>query len=127
MTARVPKEEMRGAEGDVLLQFRQQNPAAVPFDTTDLALVVEIDQQSERPLFVDFETRRFVLIAQPPRQRHMLTGMAAAILLDRLRGKPVDLTVRSDSGPGYSIPMRGVDFDFANADFGQCVAALPAT
>jgi hypothetical protein len=127
MTARVPKDAARDTDGDVLLQFRQQKPAAVPFATTDLALVVEIDQQSDRPLFVDFETRRFALIAQPPRQRHMLTGMAAEVVLDRLRAKPVDLTVSSDDGAGYSIPMRGLDFDFANAEFGECLATLAAT
>jgi hypothetical protein len=127
MTARVPTEAMRGNEADVLLQFRQQKPAAVPFATTELALIVEINQQSDRPLFVNFETKRFALIAQPPRQRHMLTGMAAEIVLDRLRAKPVDLVVCSAGGPGYSIPMRGLDFDFANAEFGECVAALAAT
>jgi hypothetical protein len=127
MTARVPKESLRGTDGDVLLQFRKQRPAAVPFATTDLALVVEIDQQSDRPLFVNFETKRFGLIAQPPRQRHMLTGMAAEVVLERLRAKPVELDVSSDGGPGYSIPMRGLDFDFANAEFGECLATLAAS
>jgi hypothetical protein len=127
MTARVPPGAARGMDGDVLLQFRQQKPAAVPFATTDLALVVEIDQQSDQPLFVELETKPFALITQPPRQRHMLTGMSAEVVLDRLRAKPVDLTVRSEGGPGYSIPMRGQDFDFANADFAECRAALAAT
>jgi hypothetical protein len=127
MTARVPKETLRGTDGEVLLQFRKQRPAAVPFATTDLALVVEIDQQSDRPLFVDFETKRFGLIAQPPRQRHMLAGMAAEVLLDRLRATPVELNVSSDGGESYSIPMRGLDFDFANAEFGECLASLAAT
>lgn len=127
MTARVPKEAVRGTESDVLLQFRQQKPAAVPFATTDLALVVEINEQSDRPLFVDFETKRFTLIAQPPQQRHMLVGMDAEVVLDRLRARPVELVVSSDGAQGYSIPMRGLDFDFANAEFGECLAALSAT
>lgn len=127
MTARVPKEAVRGTDADVLLQFRKQTPAAVPFATTDLALVVEIDQQSDRPLFVEFETKPFGLIAQPPRQRHMLSGMAAEVVLERLRAQPVDLTVSSDGAPGYSIPMRGLDFDFANAEFGECLASLAAS
>jgi hypothetical protein len=48
-------------------------------------------------------------------------------VLDRLRATPVDLTVSSDGAPGYSIPMRGLDFDFANAEFGECLATLAAS
>ena len=126
MTARVPKEQIRGADGDVLLQFRQQKPAMAPFATTDLAVVVAIDQQSERPLFVDFKTRIFDLIAQPPQQQHMLTGSGAQSVLDGLRAGPVELTVRSEDGKSYSIPMRGLDFDFAYAELNECLARLAA-
>jgi hypothetical protein len=126
MTARVPKEQVRGAEGDVLLQFRRQKPATAPFGTTDLAVVVAVDQQSERPLFVDFKTRMFELIAQPPQQQHMLTGSAAETVLESVRVGPVDLTVRSEDGNRYAIPMRGLDFDFAYADFSECLEGLAA-
>jgi hypothetical protein len=127
MTARVPKDDIRGATGDVLLQFRRQKPAAVPFATTDLALLVEIDQLSDRALFVEYDNRRFGLISQPPRQRHMLTGMPAEIVLDRMKANPVELAVRSDGAPGYSVPMRALDFDFANQQFAECSAALGST
>jgi hypothetical protein len=126
MTARVPKELIRGAEGDVLLQFRRQDPEVAPFATTDLALIVAVDQQSERPLFVDFGGRMFELIAQPPQQKHILTGMVTEVMLNDLRSRPVDLAVRSDGGPGYSIPMRGLDFDFAYPEFSACLEALRA-
>lgn len=126
MTARVPKEQIRGADGEVLLQFRRQKPALAPFGTTDLAVVVAIEQQSERPLFVDFKTRIFDLIAQPPQQQHMLIGPGAQSVLDAVRAGPVDLTVRSEDGKSYSIPMRGLDFDFANAEFSECLAGLAA-
>lgn len=124
MTARVPQEDVPGADGDVLLQFRRQKPALAPFATTDLALVVAINQQTGQPLSVSFGQRRFSLIAQPPQQTHMLTGMGAEVLLDNLRAKPLELTVRSDAGKGYSVPLRGADFDFAYADFSECLATL---
>jgi hypothetical protein len=124
MTARVLKEQIRDADGDVLLQFRRQKPAVAPFATTDLALVVAIDQQSERPLFVDFGTRLFDLIAQPPQQQHMLAGVAAETILGDLRVRPVELTVRSDGGQKYSIAMRGQDFEIAYAEFNECLTAL---
>lgn len=127
MTARVPNERVRGIEGDVLLQFRKQTPAAAPFATTELALIVEIDQQSEQPLFVDVDSKRMSLIAQPPQQRHILTGMAAQIVLDRLRATQVEVTVRSDGGPSSAIPLRGVDFDFASTEFGECLTTLSAS
>lgn len=126
MTARVPKDQARGADGDVLLQFRRQKPAMAPFGTTDLAVVVAIDQQSERPLFVDFKTRIFDLIAQPPQQQHMLAGAAAESVLEGVRAGPVDLTVRGEGGKSYSVPMRGPDFDFAYAEFSECLTGLAA-
>jgi hypothetical protein len=54
MTARVLKQDIAGADGDVLLQFRRQVPAVPPFATTDLALVVQVYQQKEQPLLVSF-------------------------------------------------------------------------
>ena len=124
MTARVPKEAAAGVGGDILLQFRRQRPAVAPFATTDLALIVEIDQQSEQPLLVNFGQKRLALIAQPPRQQHMLAGMAADALLEGLRSRPADLTVRSGAVPGYSIPVRAVDFEFAHTEFSECLATL---
>jgi len=127
MTARVPKREIPGADGDVLLQFRRQIPAVAPFSTTELTLIVQIDQQSEQPLIVNFGQKRLTLFAHPPQQKHMLSGMAADALLEGLRSRPADLTVRSASTPSYSIPVRGLDFDFAYADFSECLRALQAT
>lgn len=127
MTARVPKEEVPGADGDILLQFRRQKPALAPFATTDLAFVVEIYQQSERPLLVEFAQKRLALIAQLPQQKHMLAGMTAEVMLERLRSEPVELTVRSDGAPSYSIPVRGLDFEFAYAEFSECLATLAAS
>lgn len=126
MTSRVPKEELPGANGDVLLQFRRQKPAVAPFATTDLALVVAIDQQSGQPLLVSFGQRRFSLIAQPPQQTHILAGTGAEILLDNLRARPIELTVRGEGGKGYSIPLRGADFDVAYVELNECLATLPA-
>jgi hypothetical protein len=127
MTARVLKKEVAGADGDMLLQFRRQTPAVPPFATTDLALVVEIYQQAEQPLQLDFGQKRFTLIAQPPHQTHMLAGQTAEDVLQSLRSRPVELTVRRDGVPGYSIPVRRVDFDFAYAGFSECLASLGTT
>lgn len=127
MTARVMKEDAAGADGDILLQFRQQKPAMAPFASTDLALIVEIDQQSEQPLLVNFGQKRLTLIAHPPRQKHMLTGMAADTLLEGLRSRRAELTVRSGGAQSYSIPVRAADFEFAYTDFKACLASLPAT
>ena len=127
MTARVPKEEVPGADGDVLLQFRRQKPAVAPFATIDLALIVGIYQQSEQPLLVNFGQKRLALIAHPPQQQHMLAGMPAEVLLEGLRSRPVELTVQSDGAPSYSIPMRALDFDFAYAEFSECLASLATT
>jgi hypothetical protein len=127
MTARVQKEAVAGADGDVLLQFRRQKPAVAPFATTELALVVELDQVGEQPLMVSFGQRRLSLIAQPPQQKHMLTGEPAEIMLDGLRSRSVELTVRGEGAQGYSIPMRALDFDFAYGQFSACLAALART
>lgn len=127
MTARVLKQAIAGADGDVLLQFRRQKPAVAPFATTELTLVMEIDQLSEQPLLVSFGQRRLSLIAHPPQQKHILTGEPAEVLLEGLRSRPVELTVRSDSASSYSIPMRALDFDFAYREFSECLAALART
>lgn len=127
MTARVPKEEVPGADGDMLLQFRRQKPAVAPFATTDLALVVEIDQQSEQPLLVEFGQRRLTMIAHPPQQKHMLAGLTAEVLLEGLQSSAVELAVRSVGTPSYSIPVPALDFDFAYAEFRECLASLEAT
>lgn len=126
MTSRVPKEQMTGADGDVLLQFRRQKPAVAPFAAAELALIVAINQQSEKPLLVSFGAKRLDLIAHPPQQTHMLTDMAAATVLDGLRSRPVELTVRSEGGRGYVVPLRGQDFDFAYAEFSECLRNLAA-
>lgn len=127
MTARVLKKEVAGADGDMLLQFRRQIPAVPPFATTDLALVVEIYQQGEQPLLVDFGQKRLTLIAQPPHQTHMLAGPAAEVVLQGLRSMPLELTVRRAGVPSYSIPVSRLDFDFAYAGFSECLATLGTT
>lgn len=127
MTARVLKEAIPGAESDVLLQFRRQKPAMAPFATSELALIVEMDQMGEQPLLVSFGQRRLSLIAHPPQQKHMLTGDPAEVMLDGLRSRPVELTVQSAGAQTYSIPMRAVDFDFAYAEFSECLGNLPRT
>lgn len=124
MTARVLKKDVVGADGDMLLQFRRQTPAVPPFATTALALVVQIYQQREQPLLVDFGQKRLALIAQRPQQTHMLTGQTAEVVLQGLRSKPLELTVRRSGAPSYSIPLRRLDFDFAFADFSDCLATL---
>lgn len=124
MTARVMKAEIPGADGDVLLQFRRQKPAVAPFSTTDLALIVEIEQLGEQPLLLNFAQKRLSLIAHPPQQRHMLTGEPAEVVLEGLRSRPVELTVRREGAQGYSIPLRAADFDFAYGEFSECLAAL---
>lgn len=127
MTARVLKNDVAGADGDMLLQFRRQSPAVAPFATTDLALIVQIYQQSAQPLLVDFGQERLTLIAHSPQQTHMLTGQTADVMLQGLRSKPLELTVRGDGGPSYSIPVRRLDFDFAYAEFSECLATLGRT
>jgi len=127
MTARVMKKEVTGADGDMLVQFRRQAPAAAPFATTDLALVVEIYQQGQQPLLVDFGQKRLTLIAQPPHQTHMLAGPTAEAMLQSLRSAPLELTVRRADAPSYTIPIRRVDFDFAYAGFSECLATLGST
>lgn len=127
MTARVLKKEVAGADGDMLLQFRRQAPATTPFATTDLALVVEIYQQGEQPLLVDFAQKRLTLVAQPPHQTHMLAGPDAEAALQSLRSAPLELTVRRADAPSYTIPIRRVDFDFAYAGFSECLATLGST
>lgn len=124
MTARVLKQDAVGADGDMLLQFRRQTPAVPPFATTKLALVVQIYQQREQPLLVDFGQKRLALVALRPQQTHMLTGQTAEVVLQGLRSKPLELTVRRTGAPNYSIPVRRQDFDFAYADFSECLATL---
>jgi len=127
MTARVLKKEVAGADGDMLLQFRHQTPAAAPFASTDLAFIVQIYQQSEQPLLVDFGQQRLAMIAQPPRQTHMLIGQAAEVLLQDLRSRALELTVRRAGAQNYSIPVRRQDFDFAYVEFSECLATLETT
>jgi hypothetical protein len=127
MTARVLKEQVPGADGDVLVQFRRQKSAVAPFATTELALIVEMDQVGEQPLLVSFGQRRLSLINHPPQQKHMLTGPAAEVMLDGLRSRSVELTVRSEGAQDYSIPMRAVDFDVSYAEFSDCLQALTRT
>lgn len=122
MTARVLQKEVAGADGDMLLQFRRQTPAVPPFATTELALIVQIYQQSEQPLLVGFGQKRLTLIAQPPRQMHMLVGQTAEVVLQGLRSRPIELTVRGAGSLSYSIPLRRLDFDFAYAAFSECLA-----
>jgi hypothetical protein len=125
MTARVLKQSISGGDGDVLLQFRRQKSAVAPFATAELALIVEIEELSEQPLLVSFGQRRLSLIAHPPQQKHMLTGEPAEIMLEGLRSRPVELTVRG--AQSYSIPTRALDFDFAYGEFRECLAALAKT
>jgi hypothetical protein len=127
MTARVLKKEVAGADGDMLLQFRRQTPAVPPFATTDLAFVVEIYQQGDQPLLVDFGQKRLTLIAQPPHQMHMLAGQAAEVVLQGLRSRPLELTVTRAGVPSYAIPVRRLDFDFAYAEFSECLATVGTT
>lgn len=127
MTGRVLKKEVAGADGDMVLQFRRQNPAVPPFATTDLALVVQIYQQREQPLLVDFGQKRLSLIAQPPRQTHMLAGETARVVLQGLRSKPLELAVSRAGAPSYAIPLRRLDFEFAYAEFNECLATLGRT
>jgi hypothetical protein len=127
MTARVLKKEVAAADGDMLLQFRRQTPAVAPFATTDLALIVQIYQQTEQPLLLDFGQKRLALIAQPPQQMHMLTGQTAEVMLQGLRSRPLELTVRRAGAASYSIPMRRLDFDFAYAEFSECLTRLGRT
>ena len=127
MTARVPKEDVPGADGDMLLQFRRQKPAVLPFATTRLALIVQIAQlKNERPLLVDSGQSRLAMIGHAPQQTHMLTGKAADALLQSLKSKPAELTVQPEGASSYSIPVRRQDFDFAYADFVECLADLDA-
>jgi hypothetical protein len=127
MTARVLQKEVAGADGDVLVQFRRQAPAVPPFATTELALVVQVYQQTEQPLLVGLGQKRFTLITQPPRQMHMLVGQAAEVVLQGLRSRPIEVTVRPAGSPSYSIPLRRLDFEFAYATFNECVATLGTT
>jgi hypothetical protein len=75
-------------------------------------------------LLVDFGQKRLALIAHRPQQTHMLTGQIAEVVLQGLRSKPLELTVRRTAAASYSIPVRRLDFDFAYADFSECLAAL---
>lgn len=126
MTARVLQKEVIGADGDMLLQFRRQARAVPPFATTELALVVQIYQQKEQPLQVGFGQKRLSLIAQPPRQMHMVAGQAAEVLLQgaRSRSRSVELTVRREAPPSFFIPLRRPDFELAYATFSECLATL---
>jgi len=127
MTARALKKEVIGADGDMLVQFRRQTPAAPPFATTELALVVQIYQQKEQPLLVGFGQKRLSLIAQPPQQMHMLVGQAAEVLLQGMQSRPIELTVRREGAPSFFIPLRRLDFEFAYATFTECLASLGRT
>ncbi len=128
MTARIPKEDVPGADGDMLLQFRRQQRAALPFATSRLALIVQIYQPAnERPLLVDAGKDRLAMIEHAPQMTHMLTGKPAETLLQSLVTKPAELTVTPEGAPSYQIPVRRQDFDFANGDFSDCLASLKAT
>lgn len=128
MTSRIPKEDVPGADGDMLLQFRQSKRATLPFATSRLALVVQIYQSNEvRPLLVDAGKTRLAMIEHAPQVTHMLTGKAAETLLQSLGQKPAELTVTPEGTPSYAIPMRRQDFDFAYSDFSECLTGLKAT
>ena len=127
MTARVLQKEVIGADGDMLLQFRRQARAVPPFATTELALVVQVYQQKEQPLQVGFGQKRLSLIAQPPRQMHMLVGQAAEVLLQGVRSRSIELTVRREGAPSFFIPLRRLDFEPAYATFSECLATLGKT
>lgn len=124
MTARVLKQDIAGADGDVLLQFRRQASAVPPFATTELALIAQFYQQREQPLLVSFGQNRLTLIAQPPRQIHMLLGQGAEVALQGLRSRPIELAAQRVGAPSYVIPVSRVDFDFAYATFSECAARL---
>jgi hypothetical protein len=128
MTARVPKEDVPGADGDMLLQFRQQKRAALPFATSRLALVVQIYQSgNERPLLIDAGKDRLAMIEHAPQMTHLLTGKPAETLLQGLKTKPAELTVAPEGAASYPIPIRRQDFDFAYRDFSECLTGLKAT
>jgi hypothetical protein len=128
MTTRVPKEDVAGADGDMLLQFRRQKPAVLPYATTGLAFVVQIYQmKGERPLLLDLEQSRLQLIEQSSQPQYLLTGKATDALLQDLKSKPAELEVQHQGQHVYSIPVRRQDFDFAYAEFAECLAQLNAT
>jgi hypothetical protein len=128
MTARIPKEDVPGADGDVLVQFRRSKRATLPFATSRLAFVVQIYQtNNERPLLVDAGKNRLALIEHAPQMTHMLTGKTVETLLQSLEQTPAELTVTPEGAPSYAIPVRRQDFDFAYSDFSECLSSLKAT
>jgi hypothetical protein len=126
MTARVPKEQMPGAEADVLLQFRRHQTAALPFATSRLVLIAQIQEMKERPAHVSLGSSPLALIDHGP-PRHMLVGKDAEALLQSLASQPGQLTVQPEGASPYSVPISRQDFDFAYPDFSACLAGLKTT
>jgi len=125
MTARIPKEEVPGAEGDVLLQFRRHKATVLPFATTDLAFIVQIAQSNqEKPVFVNSGDSRLAMIQLGSQSMHMVAGKAAEALLQGLTSKPAELTVAPEGTASYTVPVRQQDFDFAHSDFSECLSRL---
>lgn len=125
MSARVPKEAIAGADQDVMLQFRRHEAAVLPYGTTELALIVELNQRKERPAQVKLGTSLFALAAHS--QVYMLTGKDVEAQLQGLASQPGQVTVQPEGAAEYSIPLSRQDFDFAYADFSACLKSLEST
>jgi len=123
MTARIPKEQVPGAQSDMMVQFRRHQKATLPFATSRLAFLAQI---TEQPAHVTLGSSELELIEHNP-QLHMLTEKDAEALLQSLASQPGQLTVKPEGAPEYSIPLSRQDFDFAYADFSECLAGLKTT
>jgi hypothetical protein len=126
MTARVPKEEVPGADQDMMLQFRRHETVTLPFATSQLVFIAQVREMNEQPVHVELGSTPLTLISQQP-QLHVLTGKEAEGLLQSLASQPSQLTVKSNAGSSYSIPVSRQDFDFAYAGFSACLASLKST
>jgi hypothetical protein len=128
MTARIPKEEVPGADGDTLLQFRRMKHATLPFATSRLAFVVQTYQTyNPRPLLVDLGEHRLAMIQHPQEMNHIISGKVAETLLKNLQQNPAEVRVTPEGAPSYTIPIRRQDFDFAYSDFSECLSTLKAS
>jgi hypothetical protein len=126
MTARIRKDDIPGAQADVLVQFRRSQAAALPFATSQLAFVAQINETNDQPNHLSFGSSPLALIGQQP-QLHMLEGKDAEALLQSLGSQPGQLTVKPEAAPEYSFALSRQDFDFAYADFSECLAGLKTT